>query len=79
MSKDKFQFKIENEPHKWDKQYITGKEVREIPPGIPDNMDLFLKRRGEPGELIEDDDKIDLDDPGIEKFYSQVADSTPGS
>lgn len=77
MSK-KFKFKIENEIHDWDNQFITGEEVRAIPPGIPASMDLFVKRQGKPGELVENDQRIDLDEPGIEKFYSQVANSTPG-
>ena len=74
----KFKFKIENDIHDWPEQIISGAEVRAIPPGIPDNMDLFLKRSGEPGQLVNNDDEIDLSEPGIEKFYSQVADSTPG-
>jgi hypothetical protein len=49
-----------------------------VPPGIPDNMDLFLKVPGKPGELIENDKSVDLKESGIEKFYSQVADSKPG-
>lgn len=79
MSKEKeFKFKIENEMHKWPTQFITGAEVRSVPPGIPSNMDLFVKRRGNPGVLVKNEDRFDLDDPGIEKFYSQVADSSPG-
>lgn len=74
----KFKFKIENEMHDWPTQFITGAEVRAIPPGIPASMDLFLKRPGKPGELVENDQQVDLDPSGIEKFYSQVADSTPG-
>jgi hypothetical protein len=71
-------FKIENEPQTWDEQFITGSEVRAIPPGIPSNLDLFVKRRGKPGLLVKNDEKIDLDEPGIEKFYSQAATSTAG-
>lgn len=41
-------------------------------------MDLFLKRQGKAGQLVGNGDKVDLDEPGIEKFYSQVADSSPG-
>lgn len=79
MSKEKkFKFKIENEMHEWPTQFITGAEVRSVPPGIPSNMDLFVKRRGNPGVLVKNEDRFDLDDPGIEKFYSQVADSSPG-
>lgn len=74
----KFKFKIENETHEWDNQFITGAEVRAIPPGIPANMDLFVKRPGKPGEEVTNDQKVDLEPNGIEKFYSQVADSSPG-
>lgn len=77
MSK-KTKFKIENVTHEWDNQFISGAEVRAIPPGIPASMDLFVKRRGKPGELVENNQQIDLDEPGIEKFYSQIANSTPG-
>lgn len=77
--KETFKFKIENEFHEWENQFITGAEVRSIPPGIPSNMDLFVKRQSKPGELVENENKVDLEEPGIEKFYSQVADSSPGS
>jgi len=74
----KFKFKIENEIHESDNQFITGAEIRTIPPGIPPSMDLFIKRPGKPGELVGNEQQFDLNDPGIEKFYSQVADSSPG-
>lgn len=76
--KEKNKFKIENEVYEWENQFITGAEVRSIPPGIPSNMDLFIKRPSKPGELVGNEDKIDLEESGIEKFYSQVADSSPG-
>jgi hypothetical protein len=78
MSERKFPFKIENETHVWPEQFITGAEVRAIPPGIPASMDLFIKKKGMPGIPVANDDKIDLGDKGLERFYYQVADSTPG-
>lgn len=77
MSK-KWKFKIENETHEWEKQIITGAEVRQVGAGIPDNMDLFLKRQGKPGKLVKNDEEIDLEEPGIEKFYSQESSSEAG-
>lgn len=75
----KFKFKIENETHEWERQFITGTEVRAVPPGVPQNMDLFLKLKGKVGTLVKDDDKIDLEEKnGIEKFYTQESKSTPG-
>jgi len=77
MSK-KFKFKIENTVYEWDSQFITGEQVRNVGPGIPDNMDLYLKEAGKPGRLIANNESVDLGLPGIEKFYSQQSSSTAG-
>lgn len=77
--KKQFKFKIENVTYDWDNQIITGAEVRTVGPGIPDNMDLFLKEKHKPGRLIKNDDKVDLAEEGIEKFYTQESTSTPGA
>jgi hypothetical protein len=71
--------KVENEPYTWPEQFISGAEVRSLGPGIPESMDLYVKRRGSPGELVRNDEEIDLDDNGIEKFYAQDASSEAGS
>jgi Multiubiquitin len=78
MSK-KHKFKIENTTYEWDDQFITGAQIRSVGPGIPDNMDLYLKVPGRPGRLVANDETIDLDgEPSIEKFYSQQSSSTAG-
>lgn len=74
----KFKFKIENTTYDWDSQFITGEQVRSVGPGIPDNMDLYLKVTGKTGRLIEKTDSVDLDMHGIEKFYTQEGSSTAG-
>jgi hypothetical protein len=74
----KFKFKIENVMYEWDKQFIAGLEVRNVGPGIPESMDLFLKIKGKTGRLVASDEKIDLEEPGIEKFYSQESSSSAG-
>ena len=75
----KYKFKIENETYSWPNQFITGAEVRSVGPGIPENMDLFLKEHGKPGRLIKNDDPVDLSSPGIDKFYSQESNSGAGA
>ena len=77
--KKEFKFKIENDTYNWPTQFITGKDVRGVGPGIPESMDLYLKVRGAPGRLIKNDDKVDLDESGIEKFYAQDASSEAGN
>ncbi|RUV07610.1 MULTISPECIES: multiubiquitin domain-containing protein [unclassified Mesorhizobium] len=78
-AKEKFKFKIENDNYEWDNRFITGLEVRGVGPGIPDSMDLYVKRPGQPGQLVGRDDPIDLLPPGIEKFYAQDASSEAGN
>ncbi|MDB5556027.1 MAG: hypothetical protein JWL86_6011 [Rhizobium sp.] len=74
----KWKVKVENDQYDWPSQFITGKEVRSLGPGIPESMDLFLKIKGSAGRLIKDADRVDLDEPGIEKFYAQEASSEAG-
>jgi hypothetical protein len=78
MAKKSWEYMIENVPHKSEVQIVTGADVRAVPPGIPDTMDLYVKIRGNPGKLVKNDDKVDLDEPGIEKFYAQDASSEAG-
>lgn len=78
QDKQKFHFKIENTPYTWDQQFISGAEVRNVGPGIPESMDLFVKIKGKPGRLVPNDEKFDLTDVGIEKFYAQESSSSAG-
>lgn len=75
----KFKFKIENVTHEWPSQFITGAEIRQVPPGIPSNMDLYVKEKGKTARLIADNEKFDLSEHnGIDKFFAQEASSTAG-
>jgi hypothetical protein len=78
QDKKKYHFKIDNTPYTWDQRIITGTEIRSVGPGIPESMDLFVKIKGKPGRLVANDDKLDLSDEGIEKFYSQESSSSAG-
>ena len=78
QDKKTWELMVENVPYKWESQFITGAQVRTLGPGIPESMDLFLKRKGQPGQLVKDTDTIDLDEPGIEKFYAQESGSEAG-
>lgn len=65
---------INEKNYKWEQQYITGAQVRQLG-NIPQSDKLFLAiKRPWEDELISDDAKIDLDRPGIEKFYSSHVD-----
>lgn len=72
--KHQLHFTIENEKcekqkFSWEKQYISGAELRKVG-SIPPEAKIFLgiKRPWE-DELVEDDTEVDLARPGIEHFY----------
>ena len=62
---------INGKEYRWDKQYITGSEIKELGK-IPADDELFLKIK-EPwtDEKIEDKTEVDLARPGIEHFFSK--------
>ena len=74
-----YRFKIENISYEWPNRFITGSEVRKVGAGIPESMDLFVKVPGKPGKLVGKDERIDLGQPGIEKFYTQESSSDAGN
>jgi len=56
--------------YKWEQQYITGAEVKQLG-NIPQSEKLFLAiKRPWEDEPLSDETKVDLARPGIEKFYS---------
>ncbi|AEI52165.1 multiubiquitin domain-containing protein [Runella slithyformis] len=66
----KLSFSINGQPFIWYKQYITGKEIRELGK-IDAEDDIFLKiRKPFEDELITDATKVDLARPGVEHFVS---------
>jgi len=65
---------INENNYKWEQQYITGAQVRQLG-NIPHSDKLFLAiKRPWEDELISDETKIDLARPGIEKFFSSHVD-----
>ncbi len=65
---------INGENYKWEHQYITGAEVRNLG-SIPKDEKIFLSiKRPWEDEPIFDDTRIDLARPGIEHFFSKKHD-----
>ncbi|WP_183560871.1 multiubiquitin domain-containing protein [Mucilaginibacter sp. SP1R1] len=68
---------IEGRNYEWGKQYITGKELRELANlGAVGELFLSITKPWE-DELIGDDTKVDLARPGIEHFYLKAAHVPP--
>lgn len=66
-----FDLKINEKAFVWRQRFITGKQVRELAV-IGEESELLLKTvNGNIDQLVKDDEKVDLLQPGIEWFYSK--------
>jgi len=73
LVKKKQNFTINKKPFDWDKQYITGKQIRKLGLIDPDD-EIFLEiMEPQKDELITDETKVDLARPGVEHFFSKEA------
>ena len=67
---------VDGKLYLWRKQYITGADIRKLA-GIPDDKDLYLDVPGNwEDNLINDNEKVDLARPGIEKFETRDSNVT---
>lgn len=75
-TKKPLHLKVDGKLYLWRKQYITGADIRKLA-GIPDDKDLYLDVPGNwEDNLINDNEKVDLARPGIEKFETRDSNVT---
>lgn len=75
-TKKPLHIKVDGKLYLWRKQYITGADIRKLA-GIPDDKDLYLDVPGNwEDNLINDNEKVDLARPGIEKFETRDSNVT---
>ncbi|MBL7738451.1 MAG: multiubiquitin domain-containing protein [Chitinophagaceae bacterium] len=71
LVKKKLQLTINKKPFAWDRQFITGKQIRELGK-IDADDEIYLDIKGpHQDELIADDTRVDLARPGTEYFISK--------
>ncbi len=64
-----YKFKVRNQVFETEKRFISGREVLEVAGLVPvTRYKLDLKMHGNRYREIGLDEKVDLADPGIEKF-----------
>lgn len=69
--KKRLKFTINGEQFKWDNQFITGKELRQLAKSNA-HEEIFLDVPGSyEDQLITNDTKVDLARPGVEHFFTQ--------
>jgi hypothetical protein len=74
-----YRFKVNDDVFEWPKPVITGREVLTLA-GLtpPENYSLRLKVAGGKPRKIELNDKVDLREPGVEKFRAIRKDQNDG-
>lgn len=74
FTEKKFEINVNGKIYSWHQRYITGEQVRKLA-GLDKDDQLFLKTsHSSIDQLIANDDKVDLQEPGIEQFYSKQDD-----
>jgi hypothetical protein len=68
-----YHLKIDGKNYKWDSFEISGAEIKRIGQ-ISNDYQIFLKIHGHEDQLIGDEEKVNLTEPGIEQFYSKKPD-----
>lgn len=69
---------IDNERYHWDKDTITGAEIRTLA-SLPDDVQIFHKVPGQPDSEIKNDTVVDLAArPGPDRFSTQSVGSQAG-
>tara|TARA_R110000823_G_scaffold101329_10_gene217766 strand:+ start:1557 stop:1805 length:249 start_codon:yes stop_codon:yes gene_type:complete len=70
---------IDNERFDWEKETITGAEIRELA-SLPDDVEIYWKAPGNPDFPVENDTVIDLTEhPGPDHFSTQPVGSQAGA
>lgn len=70
-----YKIKIDGNKFEWNKQFITGFQLKSLGEISIDN-ELYLNVKGNSkDELILNENNVDLANPGIEKFYSKEQES----
>lgn len=74
-----YRFKVNGKPYVWPERYITGEQVlTEAGLKPAKNYTLRVKIAGQPPKKVTLDEKVDLRQPGIEKFKAVPRDQTEG-
>lgn len=70
---------IDNERYDWDKDTITGSELRELG-SLPDDVEIYWKNPGNPDIAVENDTIVDLtENKGPDRFSTQSVGSQAGA
>tara|TARA_R110002110_G_scaffold12718_3_gene60905 strand:+ start:75778 stop:76944 length:1167 start_codon:yes stop_codon:yes gene_type:complete len=66
-----FYVALDGQRFPWGQAHICEDVLRQVG-GIAEDQDIWLERRSEPDQLLAGGDCVDLDEPGLEKLYTQL-------
>jgi hypothetical protein len=77
--KEKKQYKIiiDQKPHEWGEQFITGLEIKKLA-GVDPSYGVWQQLPGPNDPEVSDTQKVDLSQPGTEKFFTGKKTTTEG-
>jgi len=73
-----FRFLIDGKDQEWGKPMISGLALKRLVGVNPATHDVYQEVRGGDDILIRDTDLVDLSKPGVEKFFTAIAQTTEG-
>lgn len=73
-----FQIIVDQKPHKWNEPFITGLQIKNLAGVDPATYDAWQDVRGPEDVLLSDASKVDLRNPGAERFFTGKKTTTEG-
>ncbi len=74
----KFEIFVDQKKHEWPNQFISGLEIKRLAGVDPATYDAWQDVRGPEDLLIDDNTKVDLSQPGVERFFTGKKTTTEG-
>lgn len=73
-----FKIIVDQKPHDWPTQFITGLDIKRLAGVDPAAFDAWQDVRGPEDVLIDDNDRADLSPNGTERFFTGKKTTTEG-
>lgn len=64
-----FKLIIDHRPFEWPEPYITGAQIKKLA-GVDPSYGVWQELPGPEDPPVEDDQKVDLQEPGRERFFT---------
>lgn len=75
--KRKYKLIVDQKPHEWMEQFITGAQIKALA-GVDQTYGVWLQVAGPNDPEVGDSERIDLSQPGVERFFTGKKTTTEG-